>query len=91
MYVYRFITWYKRLRKQQQLSMKVSMRDEIGHNVANTTLNLCHEGLQEVRKDVRLEVLLTKDKIVYNGNVGDTGLSTNISGLSTSFLGLSTN
>jgi hypothetical protein len=58
--------------------------------VANTTLNLCHGGLQEVGEAEHLEVALTEDEIAYHGNVGDVGPSMNISCLSTSDLGPST-
>jgi hypothetical protein len=64
--------------------------DEMRHIVANTMLNLCHGGLQEVGEAERLEVALTEDEIAYHENVGDVGPSMSISCLSTSDLGPST-
>ena len=46
--------------------------------MANTTLSLCHGGLQEVREVERFEVTLVKDEIAYCRSVGDNGLSTNV-------------
>jgi len=63
--------------------------NEMRHLVANTTLNLCHGGLQEVGEVERLEVTLAEDKIIYYGNIGDGGSSTSVPGPSTSVLGLS--
>jgi hypothetical protein len=50
--------------------------NEMWHIVANTTLNLCHGGLQEVEKVKCIEVTLTKDMIAYRGSVRDAGPST---------------
>jgi len=90
-YVYRLITRYRKLGKQQWLSVKVSMRwDEMRYIVANTTLNLCFGGLQEIGEVRRLETTLTKDGIAYHGSVGDVGPSTSILGPSTSVTSMST-
>jgi len=58
--------------------------------VANTMLNLCHGGLQEVGEAERLEVALTEDEITYHENIGDVGSSMSISCLSMSDLDPST-
>lgn len=40
------------------------------HNIANTTLSLCHGGLREVWEVEHLEVTLVEDKIAYCRSVG---------------------
>jgi len=49
--------------------------------VANTMLNLCHSGLQQVKEDAYFKVALKEDKIIYHEKghvVGDAGPSTSI-------------
>jgi hypothetical protein len=58
--------------------------DEMRWIVANTTLNLCSGGLQEVREVECLEVTLTEDEIAYRESVKDIGPSMSISGTSSS-------
>ena len=67
MYVYRLITWYGKLRKQQ-LSVKMSMERDILWPTLH--LILCHGGLLEVGKVERLETTLAEDEITYHGSVG---------------------
>jgi len=53
----------------------------MGHAVANITLNLYCDGLQEVGEAQHLEVVLTKDEIIYHEKghvVRDVGSSTSI-------------
>jgi len=53
----------------------------MGHAVANITLNLYCDGLQEVEEAQHLEVVLTKDEIIYHEKghvVRDVGSSTSI-------------
>ena len=57
------------------------------HVVANTTLTLCHGGIQKVGEVECPEAKLVEDEIVYCGSVGDASLSTNIPSQSTSDLG----
>ena len=47
----------------------------MGYNVANITLNLCCDGLQEVREVQRLEATLVEYEIVYRESVKDVGSS----------------
>ena len=63
--------------------------NEIGHIVVNTSLNLYHDGLQEVGEVKRLETTLAKDEIAYCESVEDVGPSTSIPSSSTSDLGSS--
>jgi len=51
---------------------------EMRYIVANTTLNLCSGGLQEVREVECLEVALTEDEIAYRENFKDIGPSKSI-------------
>jgi hypothetical protein len=66
--------------------------NEMGYIMTNTTLNLCHNEFQEVREVERLEVTLTKYKIVYCESDRDAGpsisvpcLFTNVPGPFTSY------
>ena len=81
-YVYRFITWYRRLEKQQQLSVKVSMR----WDVLWPTLRLIYVVVKFKRlKEVKhLEVALTENKIAYRESVEDANPSMSVLGLSLS-------
>ena len=63
--------------------------NEIRCIVANTTLNLCSGGRQEVREAGCLEVALTEDDFAYRGSVEDVGLSTSIPSSSISISGMS--
>ena len=53
--------------------------DKKGHNMANITLNLCCDGLQEVREVQCLETILAEDEIAYRESVKDVGPSMIIS------------
>ena len=67
MYVYRFITWCRRLEKQQRLSVKGV--DEIRCIVSTTTFNVCYGGLQKVWEAECIEVALIENKISYHESV----------------------
>jgi len=61
--------------------------DKIRRIMANTKLNLCCGGLQEVREAECLEIALVEDEIAYHGSVG---LSISVPDQSTSILDLFT-
>ena len=52
--------------------------------MANTMLNVCHDGLHKVGEVKHLETILTEDKIVYHESVGDVGPSASVLDPSTS-------
>jgi len=87
MYVYRLITWYRKLGKQQQLFAIREGVNEIGLTVVNTSLNLYRDGFQEVGEVKCLETTPAKDEIAYCESVEDVGSSTSIPSSSTSDLG----
>jgi len=87
MYMYRLLTWYRKLGKQQIIREDVN---KIGWIVANTMLNLCCGRLQDFRKVEHFEETLAEDEIVYHGIVGDVGPSKNVPDPSTSDLNPST-
>jgi len=65
--------------------------NEMGYIITNITLNLCHNGFQEVIEVERLEMTLTKYKIVYCESDRDADPSINVSCLFTNVPGLFTN
>ena len=64
--------------------------DEMRCIMTNTTLNICHNGLQETEEVECLEAASIKDEIAYRESVGDTVPSTSILGISMSVPYLST-
>jgi hypothetical protein len=64
--------------------MRSDIRDRIDWY---TTLNLYHNGFQEVREVEHLEVTLTKYEIIYCESNRDVGLSTSVPGPFTSVPG----
>ena len=53
--------------------------------IANTTFNLCCDGLKKIREVERLELTLAEDEVVYRGSVRFVGPSTSVSNPSMSW------
>jgi hypothetical protein len=84
------VTFPETSTKSDALCPSISEIESIGMYVYrlitwSTTLNLCHDGLQDVGKVERLEAVLATYEIVYRGSVRNVGLSTSILGPSTSY------